>query len=89
MPRRISAMHVQLELDRPPTVFTNLDFIRGKVVLRLTTVTPITSVVVKLEGESQTRLINPGRPELNERPKPVDELHKVRILRRLTGRNAV
>ena len=73
-------MHVQLALEGPHTVFTNLDVVAGKVVLRLSTTTPITSIVVKLEGESHTRLLTPrGRTHENpnDRPRPVEEIHKV------------
>lgn len=70
-------MHAQIALESPYNVYTNLDFIRGKVILRLQTPTPITSILVKLEGESRTRLMTPGNKEGGERPRPVDETHKV------------
>ena len=70
-------MQVQLVLESPHTVWTNLDFIKGKVVLRLPSMTPISSIVVKLEGESRTRLMSPGRPDMHEKPRPLEETHKV------------
>lgn len=71
-------MHVQILPDTPFTVFTNLDIIRGRIVLRLPTTTPIVSIIVKLEGESRTRLLAQLHPR-DERAKPVEELHKVSL----------
>lgn len=68
---------MQLFLDRPGTFFTNLDEVTGKVVLRATHTSSVSSITVKLEGESRTRLINQGRPGQNDRPRPVLEVHKV------------
>ena len=72
-------MAVRILLDRPHAHFTNLDFITGKVQLQLYTNETISNIVVKLEGESKTRLAVPemysydrrdaGRAEL--------EVHKV------------
>ena len=65
-------------------VFTNLDFIRGKVILRLNAATPIETINVKLEGESRTRLRS--QPLLDDCGAPMErqvtreELHKVRCL---------
>ncbi|KAI9665338.1 MAG: hypothetical protein M1831_001775 [Alyxoria varia] len=70
-------MHVQLALDAPNMVFTNLDFIRGRVILNLPSTTPITSILVKLEGESRTMLWIPARNEPGERPRPVSEAHRI------------
>lgn len=70
-------MHVQIVLESPYNVYTNLDFIRGKVILRLQSVTPLTSIVVKLEGEARTRLMSPGNKEGGERPRPIEDMHKV------------
>ena len=49
-------MAVRIQLDRPHDHFTNLDFVTGKVFLRLYASESISSIVVKLEGESKTRL---------------------------------
>lgn len=70
-------MSLNLVLDKPPGHFTNLDIVTGRVQLRLTNSTQITSITVKLEGESRTRLLSPGNPELREKPHPVLEVHKV------------
>ncbi|KAB8446171.1 hypothetical protein FH972_025153 [Carpinus fangiana] len=70
-------MHVQIALESPYNVYTNLDVIRGKVILRLQSATPLTSLNVKLEGEARTRLMSPGNKEGGERPRPVEETHKV------------
>ncbi|ODH41751.1 hypothetical protein ACO22_01329 [Paracoccidioides brasiliensis] len=72
-------MSVRIHLDRPHAHFTNLDFITGKVILLLTTDTPITSIVVKLEGESRTRLAAPKYPhnDRNEKKRTEVESHKL------------
>lgn len=70
-------MYVSLLLDKPQGQFTNLDIVSGKVQVRLPTPQQITSITVKLEGESRTRLLSPGRPEYKEKPHPVLEVHKV------------
>lgn len=72
-------MSVKVLLDKPHAHFTNLDFITGRVVLTLGVETPITSIVVKLEGESRTRLAGPKYPH-GERPdkkRTEIESHKV------------
>jgi hypothetical protein len=70
-------MYLNVVLDKPHGQFTNLDIVTGRVQLRLTNSTQITSITVKLEGESRTRLLSPGNPELREKPRPVLEVHKV------------
>jgi len=72
-------MFVSLILDKPHAQFTNLDIVSGRVQLRLTSPTQITTITVKLEGESRTRLLSPGRPELKEKPRPILEVHKVSV----------
>lgn len=72
-----SGMNVQIVLNKPPPVFTNLDYIQGHVVLNTTHDVSISNIVVKLQGESRTRLMSMGNPELGERPRPRDESHKV------------
>lgn len=74
-------MHVQVILEQPNTVFTNLDFIRGNVILQLPSTTPITSITVKLQGECRTRLLTPP-DQRNGSVKNRDETHKVRASRR-------
>lgn len=56
--------------------FTNLDIISGRVVVRCSKSIDISTIVVKLEGESRTRLMSSGGPD-GERPKPQLEYHKV------------
>ncbi|PGH14570.1 hypothetical protein AJ80_05890 [Polytolypa hystricis UAMH7299] len=60
-------MSIQVHLDTPHAHFTNLDYITGTVVLTLLTDTPLNSVVVKLEGESHSRLVAAKYPH-GERP---------------------
>ncbi len=75
-------MPVRVLLDRPHAHFTNLDFVTGRVLLSLASDETVSSIVVKLEGESNTRLIG-SRPDFkaepNEAPKKKTELevHKV------------
>lgn len=59
-------------------VFTNLDYVQGRVLLKLPSTSPITNITVKLEGESQT-LITPPPDELyrDRKPRPVHEFHKI------------
>ncbi|KAK8246114.1 arrestin [Phyllosticta capitalensis] len=71
-------MLVSILLDQPPPHYTNLDTITGRVLLRATSNTTVSSIVVKLEGESRTRLIPPPRPEYpNKQQRPVLEVHKI------------
>ena len=70
-------MNVQIKLDKPNEVYTNLDVITGKVVLQLRNPTNIQSVTVKLEGESRSRLLTPPRDDRRDKPRPELEIHKV------------
>lgn len=79
-------MSVLIQLDRPHAHFTNIDFITGKVILRLNDNESISSVLVKLEGESKTRLGSDfangyGQYDRFERGRPELEVHKVRTQR--------
>ena len=72
-------MSVRIQLDRPHAHFTNLDYITGRVIFSLTTDETISAIVVKVEGESRTRLAGPRSP-YNDRPdksKIENEVHKV------------
>ncbi|KAK7550517.1 arrestin [Phyllosticta paracitricarpa] len=72
-------MLVSILLDQPPPHYTNLDTISGRVLLRATSNTTVSSIIVKLEGESRTRLIPPPRPDYpNKQQRPVLEIHKAR-----------
>ncbi|EZG08581.1 hypothetical protein H106_02250 [Trichophyton rubrum CBS 735.88] len=72
-------MSVQVFLNRPHPFFTNLDYISGKAVLSLSTETAISSINVKLEGESRTRLAAAKYPhnERSDKKRTEIELHKV------------
>ena len=71
-------MNTSIVLDQPGNVsFTNLDQISGKVVVRCGKSVDIDTILVKLEGESRTRLLSPAGPH-GEKPKPQLEFHKVR-----------
>lgn len=71
-------MQVQVALASVQQLFTNLDFVTGKVILTIPNPTDITSITAKLEGDLRTRLLAPARPELGERPRVLEETHKVR-----------
>lgn len=57
-------MSIRVILDNPPEFYTNLDFIKGDVLLSLSRPEHIGAIIVKLEGESRTALgvptDNPG-----------------------------
>lgn len=69
-------MLVQLHLDHPHEHYTNLDLINGKVLLRVPNPTNVSNIIVKLEGESRTRLMAAVRPDRPDRQRPVLEVHK-------------
>jgi hypothetical protein len=52
-------MSIRILLDNPPEFYTNLDEIRGHVVLNLSRHEHIGAIIVKLEGESRTVLGTP------------------------------
>ena len=73
----LTSMQASIVLDQPGNVsFTNLDQISGKVVLRSGKSVDVNGIIVKLEGESRTRLLSPPGPN-GEKPKPQLEYHKV------------
>ena len=69
-------MNVSISLQHPHDHYTNLDVIQGKVVLRVPNPTNISSIIVKLEGESKTRLLAPIHPSRPDKQRPVLEVHK-------------
>ncbi|OAK97678.1 hypothetical protein IQ06DRAFT_296000 [Phaeosphaeriaceae sp. SRC1lsM3a] len=69
-------MNVSIALQHPHEHYTNLDVIQGKVVLRVPNPTNISSIIVKLEGESKTRLLAPIHPSRPDKQRPVLEVHK-------------
>lgn len=71
-------MNAIVVLDQGGNVsFTNLDEISGKVVVRCGKSADVDSIIVKLEGESRTRLLSPGGGSNNEKPRPQLEYHKI------------
>lgn len=71
-------MAVRIQLDRPHAYFTNLDFITGKVHMQIYTNETISNIVVKLEGESKTRLAIPDNEyDRRDRGRTELEVHKV------------
>jgi len=71
-------MSVRVQLDRQHgDVYTNLDFVTGRVVLTLPTDATISAITVKLEGESKSRLDGPKSPQDQERKKTLLEVHKL------------
>ncbi|KAJ4402054.1 hypothetical protein N0V85_005391 [Neurospora sp. IMI 360204] len=49
-------MSIRIALENPPEFYTNLDIIRGQVVLTLTRPEQIGGIIVKLEGEAKSAL---------------------------------
>lgn len=71
-------MNAEVILDKGNTFsYTNLDEISGRVLVRSSRSEDVSQIVVKLEGESRTRLLSAGGPN-GERAKPLLEYHKVR-----------
>lgn len=71
-------MSVRVQLDREHgDIYTNLDFVTGRVVLTLPTDATVSAITVKLEGESKTRLEGPRSPDDQEKKKTLLELHKI------------
>jgi hypothetical protein len=52
-------MLASIVLDQSFPHYTNLDYISGKVFVRTPAATTVSAIVVKLEGESRTRLLVP------------------------------
>jgi hypothetical protein len=76
-------MSVRIQLDRPHSHFTNLDIIGGVVFLSILSPETITTINVKLEGESRSRLAGPVNPRGRQNYDPYErdqaqlEVHKV------------
>ena len=77
-------MSVRIQLDKPHACFTNLDIITGKAIFSTVFEETISAIVVKLEGESRTRLAGDGMPGVDyiraERAGTELEVHKVTCL---------
>ncbi|TKX19649.1 arrestin N-terminal domain-containing protein [Elsinoe australis] len=69
-------MSAHIVLDQDYATFTNLDIVSGKVYVRTAKSISVSTITIKLEGESSTRLLPPPTPQ-NERPKPAIEFHKI------------
>ncbi|KAL2192106.1 hypothetical protein L209DRAFT_676392 [Thermothelomyces heterothallicus CBS 203.75] len=79
-------MSIRIVLDHPPEFYTNLDFIKGSVLLNLSRHEHIGAIIVKLEGESSTALGVPtenpgigigGRERLAPSGDTLHENHKI------------
>ncbi|KGO53855.1 Arrestin-like, N-terminal [Penicillium expansum] len=77
--RAPAAMSANIVLDCRHTHYTNLDFLKGKVVLQLPTEAAIGAIQVKLECESRTRLSGPKNPQNvhSEKKRTELEVHKI------------
>ncbi|KAJ5213073.1 hypothetical protein N7449_000242 [Penicillium cf. viridicatum] len=73
-------MSANIVLDSRHTHYTNLDFLKGKVVLQLPTEAAIGTIQVKLECESRTRLSGPKNPQNVHSDKKRTELEVHKIL---------
>ena len=71
-------MPLRVQLDRPHAHFTSLDHITGRVILSLTANEAVSTIVVKLEGESKTRLSGPRQQPNDRNDRTELEVHKVR-----------
>ncbi|KAK5069312.1 hypothetical protein LTR64_008392 [Lithohypha guttulata] len=74
-------MSVRVQLDLPHgDIYTNLDFVTGRVLLTLPTDATVSAITVKLEGESRTRLEGPrslpGSYD-DDKKKTLLEVHKL------------
>jgi Arrestin (or S-antigen), N-terminal domain len=76
-------MAIQIQLDDAHPFYTNLDYISGRVVLSLSNDEKISSIFVKLEGESRSALLRPrdypgAQGGMRRyRPREATENHKV------------
>lgn len=71
-----SDMAASITLDQGAATFTNLDVISGKLEVRTNRSVAVNNIIVKLEGESRSRLTPPTTLP-SDRPRPLFELHKV------------
>ncbi|CAK4033288.1 Hypothetical predicted protein [Lecanosticta acicola] len=72
-----TSLQATVILDQPGNVaFTSLDQISGRAMVRCAKAVDVSNVVVKLEGESRTRLMSPPGAD-GQRPKPQVEYHKI------------
>ena len=69
-------MSVHIALDESSGIYTNLDVVSGRVILKLPREESITAVIAKLECESRTRLAAPNEDRRNAYDTEL-EVHKV------------
>lgn len=73
-----SSAQASLVLDQTSNhLFTNLDVISGKIVVRCAKDIAVNAIIVKLEGESRTRLVGQNHEERRQDPNVQLEQHKV------------
>ncbi|KAL9006871.1 MAG: hypothetical protein Q9188_000402 [Gyalolechia gomerana] len=80
-------MSVRIVLEKPRSLYTNLDFVAGRAILSLTSNETVTAITVKLEGESKSRLLGeafnpyggyPGAYRRGREPSTIEtEVHKI------------
>jgi hypothetical protein len=70
-------MSVQIQLEDPRSFYSNLDFIKGRVILSLTKDESVSGIFVKLEGESRSSLIRVVNNNRRDRSEVAMENHKV------------
>jgi hypothetical protein len=72
-------MSVRIHLDDPHAFYTNLDFISGRIILNLSREDDVSAILVKLEGESKTRMAIPEDPRMrgDSRIQYAQENHKI------------
>ncbi|KAF8458021.1 hypothetical protein BGX38DRAFT_1155113 [Terfezia claveryi] len=70
-------MSVRIEIDKQGSVFTCLDLITGRVVFNVekNTTETVSSINVKLEGVSKTRLLGPKENDLHDNPRSSKKVH--------------
>jgi hypothetical protein len=62
-------MSIRISLENQPEFYTNLDYVRGRIILQLSRPEQVGLIIVKLEGESKTALSlphnDPERPSMH------------------------
>ncbi len=70
-------MSIRIAFDDPPEFYTNLDVVKGRVVISLTRYEQVGAIIVKLEGESNTALMPPPESGTSQRDlTPRDAVHE-------------
>ena len=81
-------MSAHIVLDQSHTTFTNLDVISGRLYIRAPRKLTVSTINVKLEGESRTRLMPPAALD-DRRPTAQLEFHKVILFAHQFGQDLV